>query len=287
MLLPRSLLLLFLSSVSLHAAEAWAPGVSRNDGWIDFNKTCKDSSNYMADMGMCWAASASNVITWWQGQNPDAMKSVTLPSADVWDVFRTVYKDVGGTPSAAYDWWINGRKTDEYGVPKDDGLMDFTQETKETAFWYDGGFLKGIYAETAPNATTYLISSYNDAYAFSKQIVDALNSGYALSISAFNSGVAHAYTLWGVEYEVNNGQYELTKVWVTDSDDGETKLVEKLLQCVNKGESGYVAFEEQFGATWQYVAGMSTSVIPEPSAFGLLAGMAALALVGSRRRKRS
>lgn len=285
MLLPRSLLLLFLSSVSLHAAEAWAPGVSLESGWIDFNKTCKDPNNYMADMGMCWAASASNVITWWQQQNPEAVKSVTLPSANAWDVFRTVYKDVGGTPSEAYDWWINGLKTDSSGQYPNH--MDLTQETKETASWYAGGFLKDIYAETAPSTTTYLVSSYNDAYAFSKQIVDALNGGYALSISVFNSGLAHAYTLWGVEYEVTNGQYELTKAWITDSDDGEVKLVEKLLQCVNKGESGYVAFEEQFGATWQYVAGMSTSVIPEPSAFGLLAGMAAFALVGSRRRKRN
>lgn len=50
-------------------------------------------------------------------------------------------------------------------------------------------------------------------------MVKALQDVYALSVSEENSGVAHAYTLWGAEYEITGNGYELTSVWLTDSDD--------------------------------------------------------------------
>ena len=40
------------------------------------------------------------------------------------------------------------------------------------------------------------------------------------------------------------------------------------------------------GETWRPIYNVSVSVIPEPSTFGLLAGLGALALVGTRRRRR-
>lgn len=117
----------------------------------------------------------------------------------------------------------------------------------------------------------------------------ALNDGYALSISAYDSA-AHAYTLWGVEYEItNDAQYKLTKAWGTDSDDGATKLVEKALVSIDYKASA-ISFNDGEGGvnlTWQYLDAMRTIVVPEPSAFGLIAGTLALALVAtSRRRKR-
>lgn len=60
------------------AAEAWAYGVSREGGWVDFDKDAVNKP-YMDDEGMCWAAAASNVITWWEGHNAELLTSTSQP----------------------------------------------------------------------------------------------------------------------------------------------------------------------------------------------------------------
>ena len=287
--LPRILTIsLFFSPALIQAAEAWAPGVSRESGWVDFNKNCKDSNNYMADMGMCWAASASNIITWWQDNTLSEKDKENLPSANAWDVFRTVYKDVGGNPNTAYNWWINGLSTDAYGVPSYPDSMDLSQENenKENSFWFEGGFLKDYYDTSLSENKITLTYENKDSYEYSELIVNAIQSGYALSVSVRNSQLAHSYTVWGVGYEITENGYELTKAWITDSDDGTTQLLEKGLLCANKEGAPAVAFDEQFGASWTVVAGMRVSPIPEPSAFGLLAGILALSLAATSRRRK-
>ena len=63
--------------------QARAPGVSISGGWVDFDKTPGDADYIADDEGMCWAATASNVITWWQTQNAKKLMETTLPSASV------------------------------------------------------------------------------------------------------------------------------------------------------------------------------------------------------------
>ncbi|MBP3302188.1 MAG: IdeS/Mac family cysteine endopeptidase [Opitutales bacterium] len=270
-----------------HAAAVWAPGVSEQGGWVDFNKTCTDSSNYMADMGMCWAASASNVITWWQTQNADKLTSANKPTETYgidtnWDIFRTVYNDVGGNPSTAYDWYINGVGTDQYGVPVYSTSMDWSQEyDKETGTGYpttlwDGGFLKNVGVES----TAFTINS-SDSF---KNIVNAISDGYALSVSTRpgDGSSAHAITLWGIEYTGTIDNPENIFAYITDSDNlyGKDKLVKTTLAV--KGTSLSI---EYGGLVWNRVDGLRTIVVPEPSAFGLIAGTLALALVASSRRR--
>ena len=280
-----------LLTVSVQAAEVWAPGVSRDGGWYDYNKAVINDGA-MADTAMCWAASASNVISWWSDRNAASITS-SQPAADPWEVFRTVYYNVGGTPTQALNWWINGVGTDQYGVPDYPDTMDFSVEGKDNAEWYNGGFLKGDY-DTGKYTTGFpsLLeeSSPGQLYAFTGSIVNALTSGYALSISVRNSGLAHAYTLWGVEYHTtDSGNYIITKAWLTDSDDGqdtawEPTLVEKAVMCTEKEIGSTVCFDEQFGASWRYVTGMrSEPLIPEPSTAVL--GALALAALAARRRR--
>ena len=128
-------------------------------------------------------------------------------------------------------------------------------------------------------------------YSFTSSIVNALNQGYALSISVYNSGVAHAYTLWGVEYNVNDaGNYIITKAWLTDSDDGQATgrqntLVEKKVNHQVKEVGSTLYFDEQFGATWNYVDVMWTErTIPEP-ATATLSLLALTALAARRKRQ--
>lgn len=270
-----------------HAAEVWAPGVSEQGGWVDFNKTCTDSSNYMADMGMCWAASASNIITWWQTQNASKLTSANKPTETYgidtnWDIFRTVYKDVGGNPSTAYDWYINGVGTDQYGVPVYGDAMDWSQEyNKETGTGYqatlwNGGFLKNVGIEKTGFAV-------NSAGAF-KNVVNAISNGYALSVSTSpgDGSSAHAITLWGIEYTGTIDNPENVIAYITDSDNlnNTDELIATSLAV--KGTSLSI---EYGGLVWSRVDGLRTVVVPEPSAFGFIAGTLALALVASSRQR--
>ena len=288
-----------------HAAEVWAPGITYNkeegkyEGWVDFNKSPGDADYITEDEGMCWAASASNVITWWQTQNAGKLTSANKPTetygiATNWDIFRTVYDDIGGTPSAAYDWYINGLgelPMNEDGFPiypsdMDTGHMgkpDPENKTYEAGLW-NGGFLKGVYDSSSSAYTTRIASGNSDSYEFSRKVVDALNDGYALSISAYDN-LAHAYTLWGVEYNETDKGLVLTKAYITNSDDGIESLIEREIIFKETSISFQDNTDSQIALAWEYLDGMRTVVVPEPSAFGLIAGTLALALVAASRRR--
>ena len=288
-LLP--LIILFIGAAVTHAAEVWAPGVSHADGWVDYNKDNNDKK-YMEDDGMCWAASASNVISWWQNQNAEALTSTTLPSQNAWDLFRLVYKNVGGYPSSALDWWINGITvpTDSNGYPIYPDNMDMKAlDDKDLAIsdLYVGGFLTSSVYSTAENPLL-IANGNNNSYTFCKAMVDAMTSGYALSISA--SG--HAFTLWGLDYKESANGIIINKAWLTDSDDYQTKLVETTLFTIKSSTDGNaIAFTLDYypGRSFviETVAGMRSApanLIPEPSTATL--SLLALTTLLHRRRRR-
>ena len=274
------------------AAEAWAPGVSRHGGWVDYDKDAVNKP-YMEDEGMCWAAAASNVITWWQNHNAELLTSTKLPTHNAWDVYRLVYQNIGGVPSDAFNWYINGISTNQYGEPQ----YDFTSEMDKEVYnskefdikWYfDGGFLSGVYS-TAENPITLEVGN-SDSYALCRSIVNALESGYALVLSA--SG--HALTLWGVEYEETDKGIKITKAWVTDSDDNKNDLIESSEFSVKSSEDGNAVamklptYGDGTSFVYSAVSGMrtapSTPMIPEPTT-ATLSLLALCGLAARRRRK--
>lgn len=277
------------------AAEAWAPGVSRKGGWVDYDKDA-DNKPYMDDEGMCWAAAASNVITWWQNHNADQLTSTSLPTHNAWDVYRLVYLNIGGVPSDAFNWYINGISRDQYGVPQyglgsvmDKELYNDTKGFGATIKWYfDGGFLSGVYS-TAENPVLLSVGN-SDSYALCRRIVDAIESGYALVLSASS----HALTLWGVEYKETDLGTVITKAWVTDSDDCKSQLVESSEFSVKSGPDGNAVamklptYGDSTSFVYDAVSGMrtapSTPMIPEPTTATL--SLLALAGLAARRRRK-
>ena len=289
----KTSLLLLLAALAIIPAQAdatthtvWAPGVSESGGWVDYNKT-RTNSEPGADSGMCWAAAASNVITWWQQQNSETLTSsgstgaFTLPDKDPWEVFRTIFMNEGSLPVHALNWWINGNA----------GNPPVTLDKEQANLypnWANGNFLSKVYDETA-YPISIISSQGKDIYHYSKTIVEAIQNGYALTLCV-REGADHAFSLWGVDYTINeNDQYLITKIWVTDSNDTKTdganlivdydvKIIDGALKFDYSGEYGYFSMEA--------IAGMRSEplAIPEP-ATATLSLLALSALAARRRRK--
>ena len=88
----------------------WAEGVSETGGWYDANKL--DNNDGDADDLMCYAASASNLIAWWQNGEAGSQLTSTAPTdlEEIWQTFVGANKlpDEGGEALAAINWWISG-----------------------------------------------------------------------------------------------------------------------------------------------------------------------------------
>ena len=281
-----SSLLLLAGALLAPAAEVWAPGVSRDGGWYDYHKSGSNDGP-MADTAMCWAASASNVISWWQNLNSFSLETSVPKNEAVFDTFRGVFTNGGGKAKYAYDWWIN---TGSWLAPSGSGWASIDKGMPEEYNAYtNGGFIYGLYDTTDYPIT--IATSSNNPYAYSEAVVKAIGSGYALTLSVENSGVAHAYTLWGAEYEITDNGYELTAVWLTNSDDiyNEPQLYREEVICtyVAAKDSGSVAFDGNMGATLMEVSGLRVdpALIPEASSAAL--GLVALVALLHKRRRRA
>jgi len=295
-----------------HAAEVWAPGVSMEGGWYDFNKYAKGgesngTADYMKDDSlMCWAVSAANVIAWWQEQNNikseyDYITSTIPQGKDVHQTFVAVFENAGANPASAFQWWINGStlnlppRTD---IPDDDesSWKSIDGSTYSPGYFYSGGFLTytnytstpfyNIAADPVTIANTKLETNGQSITLQSRAIVEALKSGYALSleVNPNDSSVGeHAITLWGVEYTEANGEIKLTKAYITDSDDEYSGIV--AAQVNGKGHLHGMKIEN---ASYQITNanGMRTTVTIPESATVTLSLLAFCGLAARRRRKR-
>lgn len=292
-----------------HAAEVWAPGVSWEGGWYDFNKYAKGgesngTSGYLKDDSlMCWAVSAANVIAWWQEQNNIQSENwySTIPQGkDVHQTFVAVFDNDGANPASAFQWWINGsiQNLPQRTNFPDDDESSWTSIDGNTYYpgpFYDGGFLTStqytstpfynIAADPVTIADTKLATNGESITLQSRAIVEALESGYALSLEVTTgTGTTgeHAITLWGVEYtEDSNGDIKLTKAYITDSDDYYDGIVAAMVD-----QKGYLCEMQIENGAYKITSanGMRTTVtIPEPATVTL----SLLALCGlAARRKR-
>lgn len=215
------LLSLLLVSAVAQADSVWAPGVSTSGGWVDFNKADGDEL-YNDDSLMCWAASSSNIITWWQNQQ----KETAIPKPDytgsTWDFFRTITDNCGSNPRFALGWYVNGSDVGSY----------WQWDTDNSKQYQTGGFLQSVYC-TADNPVfiSNSESTSNGPYAQAAALVGALQSGYALTLevgvpgSAAYANSSHAITLWGLDYTKDEDGIAIGQAYITDSDDGVSSKV--------------------------------------------------------------
>jgi hypothetical protein len=193
---------------------------------------------------MCWAASSSNIIQWFQDRYVAAGN--TLPSGcpngtsskynyelQIMDAYRDNWENLarGGWADSGVIWYFEGR--DIYS----------TINSKDRAYPKSGsgGYFKSKWSSIYPSkvhqqdGSTYAreINNYNwrsgisdPLKAFSNYIVEAFEYGMssmAVAISSNFSG-GHAVTIWG--YEIDSSTGYVTKLYIADSDDGSTPVLQ-------------------------------------------------------------
>ena len=236
------LLSLLLVSTVAQADSVWAPGVSQSSGWVDYNKD-RGQAPGNDDSLMCWAASSSNIITWWQSQQNRTMPD-SIPTASPWDVFRTITTDSGSNPRFALGWYVNGS-----------GGNTWTWDESNSTQYQSGGFLQSVYC-TADNSV-YIAdrnTSASNTYAQAAALVGALQSGYAMTLEVGIAGTtgnvpsSHAITLWGLDYTTDkDGNISITGAYITDSDDSHAGLV----SCAVKLSENSIILTPQQGSLTQ------------------------------------
>ena len=229
----------------------FADGVSLSSGWYDVNKL----KNGGGDINMCWAASASNIIQWWQDRYVEAGNTlpagaVTGPGTKIYPegykynlALMELYRDLwwngkGGDTDHGVIWYFEGRNVQKYASEGSHAQPnDNTSGGYYSSIWNQ--ILPKVYHEYKsdifPNEFYNLISKEYNNYSnwgngsgvsgiqqlkkFSDLVVEFIDRGVISFVISLNSngGLLHATTLWG--YEIDNATGMLTKVWITDSDD--------------------------------------------------------------------
>ena len=210
-----------------YSEQAWVNNVSEDHGWLDYEKNPKKSDG---DDNLCWAASASCIIDYWQGLY---VTSSSIPSGSaIWERFKEVSADRGGNQVFAIQWWLGGDyegKTLKDEDTTNDRAVEFTYSTSlpiQTNLTTFSGYYWDSIPDTYPGSinTSPQAAHMQDFIwydlgcldGFSTALINRISSApIGLAIVDTKNKLAHAITLWGVEYENDT----ISKVWITDSDD--------------------------------------------------------------------
>ena len=290
---------LFLAALALllpaQGTEYWVLGTSQTEGWYDVNKTF---SQDFPDSQMCWAASASNMLAWWQDHNPEyndlAAMNNPRGGQEIFDTFKTAYENDGGIQAYGILWYLQGDTNEDY-------LPPLTEEGKEMGGYY-GNAITQIYSERPIRLGLYDVRVADSASIVSGFLKDCIVEGYSVGLGVYGD-ISHAVTLWGIDY--NEETQMIETMYLTDSDD--TRLTgdvaelfevacSKLEVELATTDGGTVILEELGisnkgdGRTWYngnvylgVVNLLKTDRVPEPGTSTL--GLVALAALCTRRRR--
>ena len=330
-------------------------------GWYDAQKTEKEGD---ADDNMCYAASAANLLAWWQNRG-DAPASAAPRDLDtIWNTFvsNNQFEEEGGEALSVINWWMSGVYAPSAEVSPQPGngsgsawkwadesapeweryfstyeecaespevlpmtLPNYTKDGQEFGgYYYDqygltqselSAFLQEVWSYQKPNdaETSGMFTGGDSAGTDENEEIDSIvdvdfkeilnDSAISLGIISDDTedeeGMAHAITLWGVEY--TDG--ELSALWLTDSDDYKNaKATLFTLPVELNEEDNKIYFGTYNEETGQYesdyyginvyiggIYALDTTVtknwqlVPEPTTATL--SLLALAALAARRRR--
>lgn len=266
-------LLLILCSLAAQVSQAgdipeyveyWAPGVSLEKGWKDVDKLLTPEAD---DSSLCWAAAASNVISWWQDYNASHLinhkDGIPQGEQSIFNAFNNAFKNGGLGGYAGLRWFMDGG-SDLFSMEVYEGwtLADVYMDPARTE---QGGYYNGIVSnivstidggsQLITDDLGFLTLDVVQLADFTNQLIDAITSGgvtLGITGNAGTSGVyGHAITLWGVK--VNTETNLIESMWVTDSDDKVTygedlELFELVCTPTTKTKQVYGGAEKTYQA---------------------------------------
>ncbi len=253
----------------------FAKGVTLTSGWYDVNKI-----DYTTDINMCWAATSSNIIQWWQDRYMAAGNE--LPEGAISGKGTTyelalmeIYKEQwdnsrGADASHGITWYFEGRNIQQYAT-----AGSYAQPLSGN----NGGYFANIWNEILPyvyhdysyviipgtiefnNLITTEYNGYNEwgngsglsdperLARFSELLVEFMERGTCgLGVSVGLGGGLHSITLWGCEYD--NATGIVSKIWIADSDDIKSGPRTPILhECTISMEGGSIRID---GASQTY-----------------------------------
>lgn len=307
--LATSTLLLSAGTSAFAGETIFAPDVSASGGWYDVNKKSTESVS-TKDYSYCWAATASNLIQYWQDRYVAAGNTLpaSVPSgktsalgyeSGIFDIFLDEknwnhYID-GNTrmadPYVALTWYFYGNihNVSNAAKPYPGTGGYWKNEYPELQKLLGENFIRpssGAYSTWGPWASDQSKSCIS---IFSENVIEILSKGPAGLAANTTKFGGHSFTLWGADVDALG---IVTAVYVTDSDDAQKSLDSDLRRYEvafdNTSENRKVFLcDTDYGTRNQItdLYGLTAYPIPEPSAFGLLAGMLAAVLACSRRKR--
>lgn len=223
----------------------FAEGVTPTSGWYDVNKI-----DYSTDINMCWAATSSNIIQWWQDRYVAAGnelpagaisgKGTSSYELALMDMYKEQWNNErGADASHGVTWYFEGRNLQEYAS---------AGSCAQPLPGNDGGYFASVWDEILPHVYhdythvivpdviefDNLITREYNGYSiwgngsglsnperlttFSGLLIEFIRRGVCgLGVSIGAGGGLHSITLWGCEYD--NATGIVTKIWLADSDD--------------------------------------------------------------------
>lgn len=204
---------LLLTAYPGGAATLWSAGVTAEQGWYDIDKAGNGTES-----GLCWAICASNLIAWWQNNQPANELPADVPMGEeVWQTYRNSFTNEGSDPDEGLRWWFTGKYAPT--APSTGEQCAAVTTDKTGAYYADKGesFFKSI------------LNRGRGAQAAAPLLQQAFYEGFCRGDS-FWIGVGyyrrnglrytHSLNVWGIDYELNeDNSPRITAIYITDSDD--------------------------------------------------------------------
>ena len=282
----------------------FAPGVTIDSGWYDVNKKSTETVSQI-DFVACWGAAASNMLQYWQdtytaagnilpegtpngvGTKEYAEGKGTYELA-IFEQYLDHWESTGGDPLPAIQWYLNGYVHNTTGVSKPtSGNGGFFSDEYDSIVQVCGSDCISCTQKFDDNGGWGSESSQQALSVLSEHIISILEEGVG-SIVIKPATILHSITLWGAEVNENN---QLTAVYITDSDDalrgGSSDPLRRYSVAAGSSAGSVQLLETDYGSVEiTKIYGLTAYPIPEPSAFGLLAGVFALVFGASRRHRK-
>lgn len=221
-------LMLFLIQ-PVQSVTLWAGGVSAESGWYDFNKSFRRGAD--GDDLLCWAVVASNLLAWWQQQNPGLAGQEVPVGEAVWSTFQSAFENEGSDPDQGIRWWLNGAYVQQN--PGGGLRCAALRNTAMGGYYRDGG--------PAPEQLLYNGRGAGvTAQSLTGVLLRGLHRGDAFWLGAScrrpdGSRFMHSVTVWGADVETNDaGQEQIAAIYMCDSDDRRTAL-HRIPICESEG----------------------------------------------------